>query len=191
MGDPVDPLFADREVFADFLTRYYTDWEPESALVAEAEGRVVGYLTGCTRYRRYPLIQGLLLTAVVLPKVLRRLCAGRYGPQSKRFLRWFLFNAARETPRAPSRAAHFHINILPKWRAREVGRRLISGFVRALAERNVKRVYGQIQTYRDRRPAKVFERYGFKLFDEKRVSKFEPFGREGVYVSTFVQELET
>ena len=34
IGNPIDPVFEDRELFADFLTAYYTDFEPESAFVA-------------------------------------------------------------------------------------------------------------------------------------------------------------
>src|SRR5438445_597293 len=46
LGKPIDPVFADRELFADFLTGYYTDWEPESAFVLETGGEVKGYLLG-------------------------------------------------------------------------------------------------------------------------------------------------
>ena len=30
LGEPIDPVYEDRELFADFLTTYYTDHEPES-----------------------------------------------------------------------------------------------------------------------------------------------------------------
>ena len=33
LGTPIDPVFEDRELFADYLTSYYTDREPESTLV--------------------------------------------------------------------------------------------------------------------------------------------------------------
>ena len=47
LGDPVDPLFEDRELFADFLTAPYTDAEPENCLVLEGEGRrLLGYIMG-------------------------------------------------------------------------------------------------------------------------------------------------
>ena len=46
MGEPVDWLWRDPESFADLLTTYYTDREPESLLVAELEAEVVGYLMG-------------------------------------------------------------------------------------------------------------------------------------------------
>jgi len=43
LGNPIDPVFEDRRLFADFLTAYYTDWEPESAFVIEVDGQVKGY----------------------------------------------------------------------------------------------------------------------------------------------------
>ena len=53
LGKPIDPVFQDRELFADYLTSYYTDIEPESCFVLEQNGRVVGYLLGSRRpYRQ-------------------------------------------------------------------------------------------------------------------------------------------
>src|SRR6516162_7813801 len=46
LGKPVDAIFQDRELFADLFTKPYLEHEPEWALVAEAEDRVVGYLLG-------------------------------------------------------------------------------------------------------------------------------------------------
>jgi hypothetical protein len=28
LGKAIDPVFEDRELFADYLTSFYTDWEP-------------------------------------------------------------------------------------------------------------------------------------------------------------------
>src|SRR5437868_443829 len=47
MGDPVDWQWRDRESFSDMFSGYYTDREPESALVVEIDGVVRGYLLGC------------------------------------------------------------------------------------------------------------------------------------------------
>jgi hypothetical protein len=43
-GQPIDPLFLDRDLFADLMTGPYLDYEPEWAWVAESCGAVVGYL---------------------------------------------------------------------------------------------------------------------------------------------------
>ncbi len=190
MGDPIEPLFTDRDAFADFFTRYYTDIEKESCLVAEDQGRVVGYLTGCVRHRFYPFAQALLVGGITIPKVILRAAAGKYEKQNYRFLKWVLTRSASETPAYPKRSAHFHVNFLPEWRNGKVTRRIIFRFIKSLPGRGVKRVYGQIQTYGDARPAKVFERYGFRLFDQRRISRFEKLSSREVYVSTFVREFD-
>lgn len=187
MGDPVDRLFSDRELFADFFTRYYTDYEPESAMVAESEGRIVGYILGCLRYRVYPFAQSAIIAGAA-PKAIARACSGKYDRQSLSFLTWFITRSAKETPRAPRRAAHFHFNLLPEWRDGRAGRRLYYSFMNLAKRRKVRRVFGQIQTYEDKRANSLFERFGFKLFDKKRVTKFERFGKKGVYVCTYVRD---
>jgi hypothetical protein len=189
MGQPVDRLFADRDAFADFFTRYYTDWEPESCLVAEADGKVVGYLLGCLRYRRYALLQPLLVATMTAPKVIGRILAGRYVSRSIAFLKWFIFRSPAETPRYPPRSAHFHINFLPDWRRTGPAREIIFSFLDDVARRGARGVYGQIQTFRNRRSDKLFARYGFALYDRRRVTKFESFHPEAVYVSTFYRRL--
>ena len=52
---PIDPVFEDRELFADYLTAYYTDWEPESSFVLLVNGEIRGYLLGS----RFPFRQQL------------------------------------------------------------------------------------------------------------------------------------
>ena len=56
LGEPIDPVYEDHELFADFLTTYYTDHEPESSFVLELGGEISGYLLGS----RKPLAQSAL-----------------------------------------------------------------------------------------------------------------------------------
>ena len=51
-GEPSERFFPDREVLADLVTRYYTDFAPQTSWVAEQDGQVMGYLTGCLDTRR-------------------------------------------------------------------------------------------------------------------------------------------
>ncbi len=39
-------IFFDHDLIADFLTSYYTDYEPTSSFVAEKDQQVIGYLLG-------------------------------------------------------------------------------------------------------------------------------------------------
>ncbi|MBZ0257000.1 hypothetical protein K8I31_13115 [bacterium] len=116
-GSAVDPLFCDRDVFADYLTRYYTDWEPESAFIAEDNGEVVGYILGSVRPRRHEWAQAWILCAQVAPKALLRLMTGRYNKASRNFLWWCMTQGPKQTPAAPKESGHLHFNLLPDYRA--------------------------------------------------------------------------
>jgi hypothetical protein len=185
----VDPLFADRDVFADFFTRYYTDWEPQNAVVVESGGTVGGYLLAALRPARYAAVQAWLLGARIAPKALLRAAAGRYGRESLRFLAWAALRARRETPRVPPQSAHFHFNLLPALRNGAVIRDLVFPFLNSLPARGVRRLYGQMQTFPTRRRPPLFERFGFREYDRRRLTRFARLGiREEIHVSTLYRE---
>ena len=52
LGEPADAFFSGKEILADFLTQYFTDYEPGSCFVAVSANRVVGYLIGSTDCRK-------------------------------------------------------------------------------------------------------------------------------------------
>ncbi|MEF3168123.1 MAG: GNAT family acetyltransferase [Deltaproteobacteria bacterium] len=189
MGNPIDPIFSDRRAFADFFTNYYTFWEPESCFVAVAEGQVIGYLTGCLRHLLHPWAQGAIFMGKIVPRVAYNLLRGRYDARSRDFILWTVKRAFFETPKKPRNSAHFHINLLPEWRNGTASRRLVFTFLEAAKRRGARRVYGQIQTFEDRRHPCVFERYGFQFLDRRQITKFAPDVKMAVYVSTYVKEL--
>src|SRR6266446_5796357 len=97
LGRPIDPVFEDHELFADYLTSYYTDCEPESAFVLTVNGEVHGYLLGSRRPFRqqvFNLVNNLRLLAKGALRYLR------YHEASKKFIRWILIHAWREVPAA-------------------------------------------------------------------------------------------
>src|SRR5438046_9083764 len=55
LGEPIDPVYEDRELFADFLTTYYTDHELESCFLLEVHGEIRGYLLGSRKPLRHQL----------------------------------------------------------------------------------------------------------------------------------------
>src|SRR5438309_144638 len=65
-GQPIERFLSDREVVAELLTAYYTDYEPDSCWVAEHEGKIIGYLTGCRNNRYYAGV----LAWPIIPKML-------------------------------------------------------------------------------------------------------------------------
>jgi hypothetical protein len=95
LGEPIDPVYEDRELFADFLTTYYTDHEPESSFVIEKDGELRGYLLGS----RKPLLNQLYSFYQNVCLFLRALLRyRRYNERSRRFILWILMNGWREVP---------------------------------------------------------------------------------------------
>lgn len=187
MGKPVDPLYSDRQAFADFFTGYYTDFEPEYCLVAESgDGQVVGYIITATNFKKYPMRQAWVVLRNI-PSVVWKMLTGRYHKSDFTFLSWLLRKAGKETPDAPKNAAHFHINILPEWRG-EAGRHLLIMFLKSIPKWGIGLMYGQMQVYGTRRHERLFEKFGFEMYDKREVTKFERFGVKGVHVATLVRD---
>ena len=188
LGNPVDPVYEDRDLFADFLTTYYTDHEPESSFVLEVDGELKGYLLGS----RKPLLNQLYSFQQNIVLFLRALLRyPRYNRCSRRFIRWMIMNGWREVPVAPARMPHFHINLLPEARKMSTTRALMSAYLSYLYRCGEKQVYGQIVTFESRRGEKMFERYGFRVMNRAEITKYRAFYPESVYLSTVIKNLET
>jgi hypothetical protein len=188
LGEPIDPVYEDRQLFADFLTTYYTDHEPESSFVVEINGEIRGYLLGCRKplqNQLYSFWQNVSLLIKALTRYFR------YNQRSRRFIRWTLVHGWREVPAAPRRIPHFHINLLPEARKMSTTRTLMSAYLSYLYRQGEKHVYGQIVTFESRRGEKMFERYGFRVLNRAEITKYKAFYPESVYLSTVIKTLET
>jgi len=188
LGEPIDPVYEDRELFADFLTTYYTDHEPESSFVVEEDGELCGYLLGSRKPLRNQLYSFYQNVCLFLRALLRY---GQYNERSRRFIRWLLINGWREVPAAPRRTPHFHINLLPDARKISTTRALLSAYFSYLYGCGDKRVYGQIVTFESRRGERMFERYGFRVMNRAEITKYKAFHPGSVYLSTVIKNLET
>lgn len=187
LGNPINPVFEDRELFADFLTEYYLKQEPESAFVVLVDGQIQGYLLGS----RFPLRHQAFSFFHNIRLALKLFCRyWRYRTASRRFVHWILLNAWREVPAAPRSIGHFHLNILPQARSIEICRQLIETYLAFLYESGVKQVYAQMVTFDGRRGFKLFERYGFRVLNRSEITKYKRFTDRTVYLCTIVKELE-
>jgi ribosomal protein S18 acetylase RimI-like enzyme len=172
MGRPIDWQWYDRESFADMFSGYYTDREPQSALVVEIDGVVSGYLLGCldtaratsagVAAARHIVRRGLAFrrgTAGViwrtvgdtLVDVTRR----RFDPRELEFSddRW---------------PAHFHIDLLDKARGAGLGRRLVQRWLESLRDREVPGCH--VQTFAENANALAFfEALGFRRFGKPAI----------------------
>jgi ribosomal protein S18 acetylase RimI-like enzyme len=187
LGTPIDPVFEDRELFADYLTAYYTDWEPESSFVLLVNGEIRGYLLGSRRPWRQQLYNLWNNIALFLRGIVRY---PRYRAASKKFVHWILRQAWREVPAAPRNTAHFHFNLLPDARSVAHTRALTDMFLQYLHAHGEKRVFGQVVVFEDRRGAKMFERYGFRVLNKAEITKYRDLHPEPVYLCTIVKDLD-
>lgn len=143
MGESGDIFFDDKELLVDFLTLYFTDYEPESCFVAEYKGRVIGYIIGAKdsrllrRVSYFKITPRLFLKAIIRGAFLRK----------KNFN--FLFHCIlsyfkgefREKDFSITYPATLHINLKSGFRGLKVGSRLITVYLEYLAKENVAVVY--------------------------------------------------
>jgi hypothetical protein len=186
LGKPIDPVFEDRELFADYLTSYYTDVEPEAAFVLELGGVVKGYLLGSRRPFRqqwFSFFENLRLFAIGMLRY------RRYNQATREFIQWILKNSWREVPAAPRRTAHFHFNVLPEAQRLSSTQVMVNKYFDFLRSHGEKKVFGQIVTFESRRGAKVLERLGFLVVEKKEITKYRGKHPEPVYLTTVIKQL--
>lgn len=163
-GKPVENIFRDREVVADFLVRYYTDYEPGAMWVAEEEGRVVGYVSGCLDNRRYRRIMARRLGPLAVLKAIGRGLLG--SRRTWRFLGRGMKNWLQGKWPAPVPekvySGHLHVNIQQEFRGHEVGRRLVEKFCEQARAAGLKGVYASVNA-NNRAACQFFERLRFIL----------------------------
>ncbi len=166
-GRTVDLYFHDHEAVADILTRYYTDRSPESLWVAECNGAVVGYLTGCLDTRR--------CERAMVWKIGPRAAAGAIARGALwRAETWRLLAALTYTALLGGKPkvdlskypAHLHINLRQGFRGRGLGRQLIEHFRRQVLEQSLGGIHlvawGENEAGR-----RFFEAMGFRLLGQQ------------------------
>ena len=143
MGKPVEAFFSDRQVFADIVTRYYTDYEPGSTFVAEAGGKVAGYLTGCKdSSKKEKIFRRSILPKVFFDFSIKMLI---FRPKTIKlllsFLKSYLKGEFRRFKLPDEYPAHLHINVDEDHRKRGVGEKLMGAFLEYLRKEKIKGVY--------------------------------------------------
>jgi hypothetical protein len=174
LGSPIDPIYKDRELFADLFTNPYLDYEPEWTLVAENEGRVVGYLTGSTspNFSRTLMLSGFQTACTMI----RRLLSGKYSDhtRSEHFVRWVLARGLMQQPHHPEGAAHLHMNLERPFRWGSVARRLLAMYEDMLFAAGIDHYYAKFFSCPQRNPEPMYGRCGFQIYDRVKTTIFKP-----------------
>lgn len=170
LGDPIDPYFSDREVFADLHSFYYTDVASDSSFVIEDDGEVIGYLLGCLDSVRYRAWVKSDLEARILKRAFARGVFLRPGTAP---LVWrFVVDWLREKPHfgdaGDEYPAHLHINLLPRGRKRGLGGLLIKNYFELLRANGLSGVFLET-TAENTNAVGFFKSQGF-VEDEKSLA---------------------
>jgi ribosomal protein S18 acetylase RimI-like enzyme len=192
MGDPADWMWRDEESFADIFTGYWTDREPGSALVAELEGEVVGYLLGCRDSRKvWNAGKQFAHHAFGRGLVLRPSTAGVF----RRMMTDGIVDALRHRLPPPTYydarwPAHLHIDLLPVCRRRGIGEALVNRWLGTLRKEGVPGCHLQTMAENTRAIA-FFEEMGFaKLGEPKAAPGFRTRSGGRMGVQLMVQPLD-
>jgi hypothetical protein len=188
LGKAVDEVFSDRELFADFLTGYYLEEEPDLAVVLEWEGVVQGYILGCRHPGRKTCYE-FRKALIRVPKLLWRYLTS-YPAHSRRYVEWLLSRGWREVPQTPEKMAHMHINLRPGFKNVAGTRAMIEKFLQLLADKGEKSVYGQMVVFEKRRGPRMFARYGFEVRDAVEVTKYQGLISSPLYLFTVIKDLQ-
>jgi len=171
MGEPADAFFASRELLNDFLTRYFTDFEPQSCFVAEASDRVVGYLIGAKNEARFSRV----FNAIILPRLLMKAALNGvfFSKKNMTFIFYCLVSWLRREFETPDFSKEYpallHINVEKDSRSLGLGSKLIAAYLDYLAKEGVSGVH--LATMSEKASG-FFRSQGFKLLYRSQRSYF-------------------
>jgi len=143
MGEPSALFFDGDEIFADALTSYFTDYEPESCFVAEYDNNVVGYLLGAKDVGR---MNSIFAGRIMVPLLMRALRRGVFFRKKNvtYFFRVFL-SILKGEHKAPAFSREYpatlHINVTKECRRAGIGAKLINAYLEYLRAQAVRGVH--------------------------------------------------
>ncbi len=139
MGEPADAFFEDKEILEDFLTLYFTAYEPESCFVAEKENRIIGYLLGAKDTNVISWVFAKKILPCLLFKAVAR--GTLFKPKNAVFIKNLLKSMIKKEFKQPdfhkSYPAVLHINLKKGFRGQGIGSNLISAYIDYLTKQNI------------------------------------------------------
>lgn len=188
LGDSADIYFDDKELLADILTLYFTDFQPESCFVAVLSNEVIGYLLGAkdirlmSKHFNWKAIFGLLF------KTVRR----NVFFKAKNMV--FLVNLLKSYLKGEFKSPDFskdypavlHINIKENYRNHGLGSRMIASYLEYLKKEVVSGVH--FSTLSDK-AANFYEKTGFMLLHKSKRSYFRNILHRDIICCTYGKKI--
>lgn len=169
LGESAQAFFDGEEPFSDFLTLYFTDYEPQSCFVAQSGSEVAGYLLGA---RNTAVLERAFRDKILFPLLFKAAAKGVFFKKKNLVFFFNLFKSLlRKEFRAPDFSREYpatlHINLQRPYRHSGAGSRLISAYLGYLAEKGVSGVH--LATMSEA-AAGFFQKQGFGLLYKGRRS---------------------
>lgn len=135
-------LFND-EILADYLTKYFTDYEPTSCFVATKKNQIIGYVMGSQEIKRMHKIVKFKIAPHLAGKVL--LAGHLWQKDNLIFIKQIISSYLKGEFRAPDFSSEYpatlHINIATQYRRQHLGSVMIEYFLSFLKKKGVKGVH--------------------------------------------------
>jgi hypothetical protein len=171
-GRPLDEwIDIHPELYADFYTRYYTDFEPDGLFIALVNNKIIGYMALCSDLKR----QTEVLINRIVPDIIKDIISGKYSLGCK--IIWMSFRMLADRLRygplnlsPKGYNADIHINFLPGYRGiyRAWGKMVNMGY-KYLMEKDTRYIIGVLfQNWED--PEEKMNLLGFKTFQKRKTT---------------------
>lgn len=174
LGNPIDPIFIDRELFANLGVQSYINKEPENGrVIVDSNDRVLGYAFASLDPLMY--LKNIPMFINTLFEINLRKTRGLYDnhERSKKFADWVLKKSWMQLVRSPYNSGIGHCHLRKEVR----GSMLIELQRKAkeLCIENGKKVYSlQVLSHSKKQNEKIYKRFGFQELRRKKFDIFTP-----------------
>jgi len=173
--------------------RYYLEKEPESIFVLDTGDKVVGYIFGCIDESKHDEVKDALkgiffrfFKLPFLPKTDRK-----YWFSMIKSLIKIIFTRSEDFDlKHPKKSAHIHINLLPMYRKKGYGTKLLREFLKYAKSKGVIHIHADGMKTRLNPSEKFWEKNGFKKFSSvKTILWKDQFPTEEIFLVCRVKVL--
>jgi GNAT superfamily N-acetyltransferase len=168
IGKPIS-LLTKKISFFNSGADYYINKEPESIFIAEDRGKVVGYVFGCLDDKKCPSEARFILPLLFMvfkSTFMNKKEKRFWGGKLKFILKLLSGKSGELNVKEPKNAGHLHINLLPKYRGKGIGSKLLKKFLSYAKSNNVKVVHAGSFRTKVNPNSNFWLKNGFKVYDK-------------------------
>jgi len=190
LGESLSKIMDNRSLRKNAI-KYYVEKEPESVFVAVENDQVVGYVFGSLKKHNQSLnyLKSLFTNLLVSPFMSKK--NRKYWLNEIKYLILVLLKKSQElNVKEPRISSYVHINVLKKYRNKNVGSKLLEKFVSFAKRKDAKIVCAQTWEKQNRSNRTFWLKNGFKEFSKGKTLHWKPYlPNENIYYTIYVRKL--